>query len=67
MFEIQQQTASDAITKSTQSGEIVRCANTPANITRLLAESDDNAAGDELEFWGVDEDGRKWRVHVSRP
>jgi hypothetical protein len=38
--------------------------------TELLAalslESDDNVQGnDRMEYWGTDEDGNEWRVHVA--
>lgn len=58
-------TAAEAIEASAQHGDITRCANTPANLEALLVECDDNVEGDELEYWGVDDDGDSWRVHVA--
>jgi hypothetical protein len=68
-------TVPEAIERSALLGEIVRVPWTPANERELLQIRDfpqpfglDDAVknGDEFEAWGEDDDGREWRVHLSR-
>lgn len=57
-------TAAEAIEDSAQGNTITRCANTAQNMEELHMLCSDDAEGDELEFWGEDDNGNEWRVHV---
>lgn len=58
--------AAQAIARSISHTEIVTIEWTAALESALSIESDDSAvANDTLEFWGCDEDGGEWRVHLS--
>lgn len=59
-------TAAEAVAASAQSGEITRCELTAENLETLQVECDDSVEGDEAEFWGEDDAGNEWRVHVAR-
>ncbi len=43
---------------------VVRCWNTTDNRDWLMTHCDDSADGDELEYWGTDDSGQAWRVHL---
>lgn len=57
-------TAAEAISASIARNEITRCERTYENIADLSIECDEDADGEELEFWGADVAGNEWRVHV---
>jgi hypothetical protein len=57
-------TAEEAIVASAEHDEITRCKASETNRLTLLAACDDSADGEEQEFWGSDNDGNSWRVHI---
>lgn len=65
-------TAKEAIERSISHNEIVTITPNPADVlaaakltTDLIAASDDWTRGnDRVEFWGTDDSGAEWRVHV---
>jgi antitoxin component of MazEF toxin-antitoxin module len=59
-------TAAEAIEASIARNEITRCERTDANIEDLLVLCDDSTdSNDESEYWGSDDEGNEWRVHVA--
>lgn len=58
-------TAAEAVAASIINNRIAHCQNTEENMTDLLAWCDDSADSAEHEFWGIDDDGNHWRVHVA--
>lgn len=47
--------------------QIFDCGSTQALIDYMLPRCEDWVAnGDVIEFWGTDDDGDEWRVHVER-
>lgn len=59
--------AASAIERSISHNEIVHIEANPASeeFLALSAASDDSVdTGGMIEFWGTDDDGNKWRVHV---
>lgn len=60
-----QHTAHEAISLSVQQNSIPRVLRTEANYDALAADCDDYVdAPNGTEFWGTDEDGHGWRVHM---
>jgi hypothetical protein len=59
-------TAKHLIARSVSHNEIVTAEWSHDLETDLLCESDDSVEnGDVYEFWGCDDDGNEWRVHLS--
>jgi hypothetical protein len=59
------ETAQEAMTLSIQQTSIPRVARTQANYDALEAVSRDYVDGpNETEFWGTDDIGNAWRVHM---
>lgn len=57
--------ADQAIARSLSHTEIVTVKDQPGLKMALLVRCDDNVENEgEEEFWGVDDDGDSWRVHV---
>lgn len=60
-------TIGQAIRESIQTDRIVTIEGNAATHEALLALADDSADQPELtEYWGTDDDGRSWRIHVTR-
>ena len=58
-------TVIDAIDRSISHDEIVYLDDEPGLRDALLAECDDNVESDGVaEYWGEDDNGDEWRVHV---
>ena len=60
--------ALDLIARSISHTEITHAEWTEQRAADLLAESDDsveNADQNVIEYWGTDEDGNEWRVHLD--
>lgn len=58
--------ATHAIARSISHNEIVTIDATKEDVATLIAECDDHVdAGDVHEYWGTDDDGNTWRVHVT--
>lgn len=58
-------TAAEAIKTSVQQDEITRCERTADNLAALRDQCENHVEADEHEFWGEDDDGNEWRVHVA--
>jgi hypothetical protein len=59
-------TATEAIERSISHNEITRCERTECNFEDLMFVSDNsNDGNDETEFWGEDDNGNTWRVHIA--
>lgn len=60
-------TATDLIARSISHTEIVHADWTPELAEALSIECDDSVdASDTIaEYWGTDEDGEEWRVHLA--
>lgn len=59
------ETAQEAIALSVQQTSIPRVLRTEANYDALAADCDDYVdAPNETEFWGTDDIGNAWRVHM---
>lgn len=59
-------THTEAIARSISHNEIVRLEYAKDTHDDLLAECDDcTEANGEFEFWGTDEAGNEWRVHMA--
>lgn len=57
----------DAIDESIERNTIARCRNNSNNDFSLMMVCDEWAYSDaEKEYWGADEDGHEWRVHMPR-
>lgn len=62
-----EQTVRQAIRDSIARDEIVHLEHDAAVVNELTALADDSAdTAGEHEFWGEDNDGSSWRVHVAR-
>lgn len=62
------QEANDLIGQSIEHDEIAHGEWTDALADELAAQSDDwTTNGDVIEFWGSDDDGNDWRVHLGKP
>ena len=60
-------TTKRAIARSVSHTEIVTLEYNWETIQDLLVWSDDNVETETVhEFWGTDDDGNEWRVHVRR-
>jgi hypothetical protein len=60
-------TAEELITESITHTTIAHAAFTPDLAVSLMALSDDSAeTAGVLEYWGTDDDGNAWRVHLER-
>lgn len=60
-------TAECAIARSISHTEIVTIDYDADAETDLLAACEDSVdAGEVTEYWGTDDEGREWRVHVRR-
>ena len=59
--------AADAVSSSVAHTEIARCADTQDNRDWLMTHCDDWtwAAGSDSEYWGLDDNGNAWRVHIK--
>ena len=58
-------TAEQAIQRSISHNEIVHIAHDSEAVEALTVRCDDHVeANEEHEFWGTDDDGNEWRVHV---
>ena len=56
----------DAIADSSREDRTVTLADEPGLRDELLVASDDNAEVDGVvQYWGTDDEGRPWRVHVA--
>jgi len=67
MNHIKFSTVAEAIAESAANNSVTRVVSTPATRAELLNLCDDSAESDELEFWGVTDDGDNWRVHCASP
>lgn len=57
----------EAICESVQYDRIVRLPYNELLATALLSEAEDSADNNlEVEYWGQDEDGRFWTIHLER-
>lgn len=57
--------AASAIARSVSQNEIVTIDYDPAAAEDLSAASDGSADGNDVtEYWGTDDDGSEWRVHM---
>lgn len=62
------QQADDLIAQSIANDEIAHAEWTDDLADELATRSDDwTTNGDVLEFWGGDDDGNDWRVHLAKP
>ena len=60
-------TAADLIARSTRTTTIVHAAYDADLAAELELECDDSAdTPDVSEYWGTDEDGEEWRVHLDK-
>jgi hypothetical protein len=58
--------AQEAIARSISHNEIVHAEYDEDMATDLELRADDSAVnGDTYEFWGQDDDGNEWRVHLG--
>jgi len=64
--ETSEQTIGHAISQAVMENKIVHLDYTPELEEELLSVSDDNASGECLDFWGMD-DGHDWRVILDNP
>jgi len=56
----------DAIADSSREDRTVTLDDEPGLRDELLVASDDNAEVDGVvQYWGTDDEGRPWRVHVA--
>ncbi len=53
-----------ASSRSISHDEIARCKRTDANLAALRELCESSVEADEEEFWGEDDNGNEWRVHV---
>lgn len=61
----QAQVVTDAIAQSITRDATITLDDAPGLRDELLGRSDDNAQTDGVaEYWGTDDDGNDWRVHV---
>jgi len=56
--------AAEAAKASSAMNCVARCHDTTDNRDWLMTHCDDSADGDELEYWGTDDSGQAWRVHL---
>lgn len=60
-------TAKKLIARSISHDEIVHAPFTPETAEDLGLSADESVEnGDVVEYWGVDDDGQPWRVHLDR-
>lgn len=60
-------TAQQAIDQSISQNETIHIPFVASEYETLLAECEDNTvANTETEFWGEDENGATWRVHMAQ-
>lgn len=59
--------ATSLIERSTSHTEIAHAEWSPTLAADISAECDDSvaASADVMEYWGTDEDGAEWRVHLT--
>lgn len=64
---ITEQMIETAIRESIQADRIVTIDGDAATHDALTLRADDSAdAGDVTEYWGTNDDGQAWRIHVAR-